>query len=160
MKKLFVFLFLSFIGIISIVGFSKDSTDDILANEKHTSISGAETFNKDIVIVRCDLYRPKFDCINGRGLCNCEWFPNANKSEELNSAGINLKFNSKNNTMLLVSKDFNKLDSKPFHIDEDIVIPESTANELGHESIVIKSGVYNLSNFEGNKALKTSVEVK
>ncbi len=102
--------------------------------------------SKDLVIVRCDQRRKRYGCDSGWGICNCEWFPDAPWKT------MQSTLNPTSNEMTLICDDWANNGESILYVDEDIILPQSVANEHGYSSIKIKEGEY-------TKVSSTSVTV-
>lgn len=142
MKKLiYGGLLLTLVG-ISYVSCSKtdllvDNQNDQDRTESNKPVNSASMNKADgIVILRCDQRRKKFDCLDGWGLCNCEWFPDAPWKD------IQTQIDDQNNTMTMVSESFRDNGFDTLTIDEDFTLPTDFALESGYNSVIIKEGQY------------------
>lgn len=107
-----------------------------------------------IVIFTCDLARKSHDCIDGFGICNFEWFPDAPWKQKMSGT-----INAETNQMTIFDESFINNGENILYIDEDIKLPNNLASEFGYSEIVVKAGQYH-KNYNNDQSITLSVNLK
>lgn len=137
MKKLIVITLVGIVGLSTFFVACKKEVND-LKNQPISKTEKVQDFEKadPIVIVRCTPHRKKYDCMDGWGLCNCVWFPDAPRYDRISTTVIS------SGTMRLSSPSFADNGENIFYIDEDFSLPDEAARALMYSSITILKGDY------------------
>lgn len=114
-------------------------------------------FRKTIVIVRCDLHRNKYDCEAGRGLCNCEWFPDFKQIPT--DEKVEVLLDERNGNAYLFNENFDKFSDNSNQADT-FYIDEAVSFSYGTKTITFDSGEYRLIEHNGRPAVLLPVSTK
>lgn len=138
MKKL-IFSFLT-IAILIVVVFS--CKKEIMINKLSPItkfppvVSNTKIGPGGIVIVRCTPHRKKYDCMDGWGLCNCQFLPDAPWNSVVQTDVIT------DTTMSLVSESFVNNGQNILYVDSDLILPKEVATENNCKTVTILEGEY------------------
>lgn len=170
MKKLiYGGLFLAIVGLM-FVGCQKDNT--LIEKERTNQLDSGDNSEYSqkaikpgfsIVIVRCVPHRNKYGCMDGWGLCKCEWFPdfiNPNVGDPDHNRDLEemeMIIDANDSKMTITSASFIDNGFDTLTIDNEIKMPNNYSEKLGFESVTINAGKYIRSN---NKSVIVDVELK
>lgn len=133
MKKLI--LGVSCAAAIGLGLFSCSKEENLTTKNESTSIQDPAKI-PPIVIVRCTPHRNKYNCEDGWGLCDCQWFPDAPWQEQITTNVIS------ETTMRLSSPSFVDNGENILYVDNNLALPKEVAEKNNCKEIVILKGEY------------------
>lgn len=145
-------------SVLVVYSFSSCTKEDFEVQTPVSQINSNQTVLKPnvnskskIVIFTCDLARKSHNCIDGFGICNFEWFPDAPWKQKMSGT-----INSETNEMTIFDPIFYDNGQDIFYVDEDISLPLELAKEFGFQKILVKAGQYQ-KNFNENQSVTLDV---
>lgn len=159
-------------AIISIVAFSCQKDNTLIEKEKTIQLNNtndsvysqkASEPSPRLVIIRCATHRNKYDCMDGWGLCDCEWFPDfinpdvGDPEHNPKMEELEMMIDADDYKMTITSASFIDNGFDTLIIDNKIEMPNNYSEKLGFESVTINAGKYIRSN---NKSVIVDVELK